>query len=86
MMALGVLMACGGQGAVSAPVPAGYAFAYAPQNGLAVMRPSHPLTYSDGVPAKRAALAYCAARGRLLNPAAFGRYVSPAWHFAGGCL
>jgi hypothetical protein len=53
---------------------------------LAVSRVSLPLTNSDGLPAKRAALAYCAGQGGRLDPAAFGQFTAGSWYFAGGCV
>lgn len=54
---------------------------------LRVTRASAPeLTYSDGLVAKRAGEAYCAGFNRQLNPAAYGRFSTPAsWLFEGGC-
>lgn len=54
---------------------------------LRVTRATAPeLTYSDGLAAKRAAEAYCAEFNRPLNPAAYGRFSTPAsWLFEGGC-
>jgi hypothetical protein len=85
-MAVAALAGCGGQGnGLHAALPAGFDFA---QTGAALMvaRPSQPLGYSDGLPAKQAALAYCARQGRALNPAAFGQYRAGAWVFAKGCV
>ena len=89
-MALAVLAACGGQGQLAprAAMSADTAgFAFATQDGaLVVARPAQPLSYSDGLPAKRAALAHCAAQGAKLNPAAFGQFTGGGmWRFAGGC-
>lgn len=95
MMALGLMAGCGGgQGAVPhALAPAGFTFATL-GGDLLVSGQAAALTYSDGLPAKRAAMAYCAAQGGQLNPAAFGQFSSagfgggepPAWRFAGGCV
>ncbi len=87
-MALAVLAACGGQTEPSRAVPsvdtAGYAFGQA-GDAMRVSRPAQPLTYSDGLAAKRAAQAYCAGQGARLNPAAFGHFSGGYWAFAGGC-
>lgn len=92
-MALAVLAACGGQGqlapraAMPASTAAAAGFAFAAQNGaLMVSHPANALTYADGLPAKRAALAYCAGQGAALNPAAFGRFAGGSWVFDGGCV
>ena len=95
MLALGLMAGCGGQGALPlAGVPvantaAGFAFGNLGSD-LVVSRPAAPLTYSDGLPAKRAALAYCAGQGARLNPAAFGQFsqasLGGGWRFAGGCV
>lgn len=95
MLALGLMAGCGGQGALHvAGVPlantaAGFAFADL-GGDLIVSRPAAPLSYSDGLPAKRAALAYCAGQGARLNPAAFGQFsqggTAGSWRFAGGCI
>jgi hypothetical protein len=96
-MGLAVLAACGGQGQTPraalparAAIPAsadvaGFAFGLA-NGALVVARAGQPLTNSDGLPAKRAALAYCAGQGGALNPAAFGRFVGTSWVFNGGCV
>jgi hypothetical protein len=72
-----------------ANVPAGFAFANLGRD-LLVGRPNAPLSYSDGLPAKRAAMSYCAALGTQLNPAAFGHFThggfEGGWQFAGGCV
>lgn len=54
---------------------------------LRVARASAPeLTYSDGLLAKKVALAYCALYNRQLNPVAYGMFSTPgAWVFEGGC-
>jgi hypothetical protein len=72
-------------GAAALPQTAGYAFG---QSGgaLLVARPAQPLGYAEGLAAKRAAQAHCAGQGRVLNPAAFGRYQAGAWAFDGGCV
>lgn len=92
-MALVVLTAaCAGQGATppraALPVAADTAgFAFANLDGaLVVARPAQPLTYSDGLPAKRAASAHCAGQGAQLNPAAYGAFAGGLWRFAGGCI
>ncbi len=89
MWALGLIAGCGGQGAPVADGHAGFAFATVGSD-LLVSRPTHPLTYSDGLPAKRAAMAYCAGQGAQLDPAAFGQFISGGfeggWQFAGGCV
>ena len=85
---------CGGQGAVPvanlplAVTPTGFAFANV-GGDLLVSGQATPLTYSDGLPAKRAAMAYCAGQGAQLNPAAFGQFsqgFGGGWQFAGGCV
>jgi hypothetical protein len=53
---------------------------------LRVARPAAPLTYSDSLAAKRAAMAFCAGRGARLSPAALGRFGAAGWQFDGGCL
>lgn len=63
---------------------AGYTFAQT-AGALVIARPAAPLTYSDGLPAKRAAMAYCAGQGGQLNPTALGRYGAAVWQFDGGC-
>jgi hypothetical protein len=73
------------QARASAAAAQGYSFATS-GNALAVLRAAQPLTYADGLPAKRAAMAHCAQQGRALNPAAFGRFHGGAWQFAGGCV
>ena len=90
MLALGLMAGCGGQGALpDAPAPAGFAFANI-GGDLLVSRQAAPLSYSDGLAAKRAALAYCAGQGARLNPAAFGQFsqggTAGNWRFAGGCI
>ncbi len=95
MLALGLMAGCSGQGALPqsdmpvADVPVGFAFAIV-GGDLIVSRPSVPLTYSDGLPAKRAAMAYCAGQVAQLNPAAFGHFTNASfgggWQFAGGCV
>ena len=95
MLALGLMAGCGGQGALPqsdmpvADVPAGFAFANV-GGDLLVGRPNSALTYSDGLPAKRAAMAYCEGQGAQLNPAAFGQFThggfGGGWQFAGGCV
>jgi hypothetical protein len=99
MLALGLMAGCGGQGALpqantaAASTVAGFAFATVGRD-LVVSRHAAPLTYSDGLPAKRAAMAHCAGQGAQLNPAAFGQFTSDGfgggygggWQFAGGCV
>ena len=95
MLVVGLMAGCGGQGALPvADVPmavtsAGFAFANG-GGGLLVSRPKRPLTYSDGLSAKRAAMAYCAGQGADLSPAAFGQFsqggFGGVWQFAGGCV
>jgi len=94
MLALGLMAGCGGQGALPvadlplAATPAGFAFANV-GGDLLVSGQAAPLTYSDGLPAKRAAMAYCAGQGTQLNPAAFGQFsqvFGGGWRFAGGCV
>lgn len=90
MWALGLIAGCGGQGALPvADGPAGFAFATVGSD-LLVSRPTAPLTYSDGLPAKRAAMAYCAGQGAQLDPVAFGQFTAGGfeggWQFAGGCV
>ncbi len=94
-MAFAGLTACGGQGippraaapaqAVVLPADA-VGFSFVTRDGaLAVARAFAPLGFADGLPAKRAAVAYCTGQGRALNPAAFGRFAGGAWLFQGGC-
>jgi hypothetical protein len=95
MLALGLMAGCGGQGALPvagasfANTAAGFAVANI-GGDLLVSRPAAPLSYSDGLPAKRAALAYCARQGARLNPAAFGQFsqggTAGGWRFEGGCI
>lgn len=95
MLALGLMAGCGGQGALPnagasfASTAAGFAFANI-GGDLLVSRQAAPLSYSDGLPAKRAAMAYCAGQGARLNPAAFGQFLQGGtagnWLFAGGCV
>jgi hypothetical protein len=52
---------------------------------LAITRDGAPFSHADGLPAKRAAEAFCGARKSRLNPAAFGHFSSGSWQFKGGC-
>ncbi len=52
---------------------------------LAMTRDGAAFGNFEGLEAKRAAEAFCGARGRSVNRAAFGHYVGGAWVFKGGC-
>ncbi|MDB5666052.1 hypothetical protein [Cypionkella sp.] len=52
---------------------------------LAVTRDGAAFGNFEGAEAKRAAEAFCGARGRSVNRAAYGHYVGGAWVFKGGC-
>lgn len=52
---------------------------------LAVTRDGVAFGNFEGLEAKRAAEAFCGARGRSVSRAAYGHYVGGAWVFKGGC-
>lgn len=52
---------------------------------LAVTRDGVAFGNDEGLEAKRAAEAFCGARGRSVNRAAYGHYIGGAWTFKGGC-
>jgi hypothetical protein len=75
-----LLLGCAGQGDLPPAQPE-------PQQSALIVRPQvGSYTYSDGFPAKSRAMQICAARGLVLDPAAFGQFAAGAWIFAGGCV
>ena len=52
---------------------------------LAVTRDGAAFGNFEGLEAKRAAEAFCATRGGVVNRAAYGHYVGGTWVFKGGC-
>lgn len=52
---------------------------------LAMTRDGVAFGNDEGLEAKRAAEAFCGARGASVNRAAYGHYVGGAWLFKGGC-
>ena len=54
-------------------------------DGLAVLREGAPFHYSEGLAARRAAQAVCAAQGQRLAHGIRDRYDAGAWVYPGGC-
>ncbi len=54
-------------------------------DGLAVQREGAPFHYSEGLAARRAGQAVCAAQGRQLRHGIRDRFDTGAWVFPGGC-
>ena len=54
-------------------------------DALAITRDGVAFGYDEGLAAKRAGEAFCAGKGRRLNPVAYGHFMQGAWLFEGGC-
>lgn len=52
---------------------------------MTVARDGAAFGYDEGLLAKRVATDFCATRGALVDPAAFGRFEGGLWVFDGGC-